>query len=753
MKNLILLACLLVTRAALAAPDLAARCAEPELQKLDVAQLRLLRNEIYARHGRVFRDQGLRETFQATDWYKPDPAYSDARLTAADRRCLALIKKVEAGAEQRRRQDLTALHLEDVRNIDQFPSLGPPILTALSRNGFVVVPARHEQLFHVYEENDYLNVPNFITPDPTLQLYHLFFDMTLRNVESERLSGRLRHMVATLRKAQERVVSETRVPSVRAAAERNVAFLAVAAELLKEKGAAPAAHKDAIDHELALIKAHQGWDKSPLLNVPVDYSQFIPRGHYTRSERLKQYFLAMMWLGQVPFVVERGDLTLQILLLCQSLRTTDAHQDWQAIYDVTAFYVGVADDLVPSTVNEVADAIFGAKATPDAFADAGKQTQASAALTKRFKPRIVPVTPFGPIGPNVRVLGQRYIPDSEMLQRLSDPRMRPFPKGLDVMAVLGSQHARHLLLDRLKENATWPKFSEVLAGLTTEFARWDENAWQSNMYTGWLWVLQGLLDVAPQPKLPAFMQSEAWASKNLATTLASWAELRHDTILYAKPSGAECGGGDEPPPPPEGYVEPQVVFYSRLLRLLELSRAGLVRYDVMPESVSGPFKDMVELCAFLKRISEKELAGQRPSRAELEELKIFGANIERLSLAFIDPKAGYWNEITSPADRHMAVIADVHSAMGEALEEAVGPGYEILVLVPKSTGGRQLTRGSVFSYFEFRHPQNDRLTDEAWQKMLEKGAAPAPPNWTDEFMVPNPAPKPKASAAAYSSGC
>jgi hypothetical protein len=48
---------------------------------------------------------------------------------------------------------------------------------------------------------------------------------------------------------------------------------------------------------------------------------------------------------------------------------------------------------------------------------------------------------------------------------------------------------------------------------------------------------------------------------------------------------------------------------------------------------------------------------------------------------------------------------------------------------------------------------DDRLTDEKWQEMLRKSKAPAPPDWTDEFMVPVPVPPPSDKQTTYSSGC
>ena len=70
----------------------------------------------------------------------------------------------------------------------------------------------------------------------------------------------------------------------------------------------------------------------------------------------------------------------------------------------------------------------------------------------------------------------------------------------------------------------------------------------------------------------------------------------------------------------------------------------------------------------------------------------------------------------------MGLVADVHTSGSEVLEEAVGNAAELWVVVPIK-GKLQLTRGAIFSYYEFKHPSNHRLTDEAWQAQIGKGAA------------------------------
>jgi hypothetical protein len=66
-----------------------------ELRQLSLRDLRLLRNTIYARHGRPFKSEILRDHFGGMSWYKIDSAYSDKLLSANDTRNITLIKSVE----------------------------------------------------------------------------------------------------------------------------------------------------------------------------------------------------------------------------------------------------------------------------------------------------------------------------------------------------------------------------------------------------------------------------------------------------------------------------------------------------------------------------------------------------------------------------------------------------------------------------------------------------------------------------------
>jgi transcriptional regulator NrdR family protein len=60
--------------------------------------LRVLRNEIYARHGRVFKDTELQKTFTAMSWYQSNAAYNDAMLSETELKNLKLILEAEKNA-------------------------------------------------------------------------------------------------------------------------------------------------------------------------------------------------------------------------------------------------------------------------------------------------------------------------------------------------------------------------------------------------------------------------------------------------------------------------------------------------------------------------------------------------------------------------------------------------------------------------------------------------------------------------------
>ncbi len=641
--------------------------------------------------------------------------------------------------------------LSNIKNLDLFEEFDERQRTLLVQNGFFGALTGEEQLFFVYEDNNYKNIPSFITTDSVMHLYHIFYDYTLRKVEREWLFASLEKLTQRMLNESINIHKWVEDARVKEAALKNVAYFTVPAKLLglELPGDVPEQAVMLAQEELGKIEDHGGRSQSVIFPFLIDYSQFIVRGHYTRSEEFGKFFKAMMWYGQVPFpfeaymdgaVVRMDEQIIQALIITKIMFSDEEIIDeWDRIYSPTVFYVGSADDVTPGQYLDIVKAVFGDKFDINLFGQEDNLQRVLEESRKLPQPGIKQALEGIPGGRQFRFMGQRYIADSEMLQELTvfDPQLpdngRPFPRSLDVMSVLGSDRAYDLLINHYREDKKWDKYPEKMVGLKKKFDALPLKTWQSNLYYGWLWSLKALLTEATAG-WPSFMQTPAWQDKNLNSASGSWAELRHDTILYGKASGVECGGGEEPPPP-KGYVEPNPEYYSRLRWLTEYSQKNLESRGLIDRELVSRFEDFSQILQFLENCSVKELANQTLTDQEYERIKVFGADMEYISASIAtDGRVGRWWEITSETDRNMAVVADVHTSLGDTLEAAIGPAAQIFVVVPIE-GQLYLTRGAMFSYYEFTHPVSDRLTDEKWQKMLKEGKNPPQPEWTNSFMT------------------
>ncbi|MFW9809522.1 MAG: DUF3160 domain-containing protein [Candidatus Thorarchaeota archaeon] len=646
--------------------------------------------------------------------------------------------------------------LANIANLEQFPSLPAEVTQMIVDNGFAVMhQSEYKQIHEILSLNEDEYVPSFVSTDAVLHAYHVLYDLALREVEVYSfwdLLGNLTDALLDISFSQYEEAPEGRWKN---AALRNLIFFTVALTLLDNETvvppAFPAAVAPEVDRVLQLIDEHSEMTDQWFMNYIEDFTQFVPRGHYTRSERLERYFQAMMWFGRVSFRLQpelppepndQGmDNTAQAILISLALTldvpgllgAPEGLVIWDALYEPTAFFVGTADDLIPSEYLNVIQSIYGSEVQ---LSDLNNETLLEQfideALTLK-EPLIlghpVPDTKTLTQTMGLRFMGQRYIPDSYILGQLVyenvgtilQPRL--MPKGLDVMAAFGSDRAWELL-DSEKHYVNYTSQMEMI---WNKIGNMTESEWTQNLYYLWIYSLLPLLN-DPGEGYPLFMQSKAWVDKQLSTALASWAELRHDTILYVKQSYTSVYTSI--PPIAKGYVEPVPALYARLASLCEMMLTGLDSRDLLSSLMEEKLQKLKDFLLVLQTISIKELEGTALSSEEYGWIRYSGDILERIVELPQD------DMLTSGADDEMAVIADVHTDPNEeeVLEEGVGKPMVILVAVPIE-GQVILTRGAVFSYYEFTWPMDDRLTDESWQDMLEQCEAPPLPTWTQSFVV------------------
>lgn len=643
------------------------------------------------------------------------------------------------------------LDLSQVQGINDF-NLSDSQKQGLAQTGFVVnAPMqgkyKFNEFYQLYENYRYSEQPIFITTDAVYHVYHLIFDKMLRDLEQEHFIATLETLTLTMMKATLAQYQELKGTPLEEQARRNLSFFAVPAQLLSLPEPIPEAAKDLVEAELALILEHASPQISPIWDRPdlpddkkliEDYTQYVPRGHYTRSEALERYFRAMMWYGRMTYRLRDDFETQRALLLTQAIRNakaqdgTSALQLWQLIYEPTVFIVGKADDLSFQEYGVLSDKIFGLNPSPTVFADANLLSQFKAAAKQLPPPQINSMWVWiwedkEQATKGFRFMGQRFTLDEYVFGQLIFRNVgtldnpRALPKGLDFFAALGSEEALNIL-EELGETA-YLHYPEQMAKVRREIASLQIDSWTQNLYWSWLYALHPL--VTPKgDQYPAFMQTQAWTRKDLNTALGSWTELKHDTILYAKQVMAEMGAG-QPEQPPRGYVEPNPEAFTRLLALARMTYDGLNQRNLLTDLTRGNLENLMDLLSFLKTAAERELAGEALSEDDYWRIQYFGGELEALTVAASDcePPSDYCYDIF---DQKAALIADVATGYGNVLEEAIGHPTEIYVVLPDQPW--RIAVGGVFTYYEFTVPDSQRMTDEQWRSMLESGANPPPPD-------------------------
>jgi hypothetical protein len=241
--------------------------------------------------------------------------------------------------------------------------------------------------------------------------------------------------------------------------------------------------------------------------------------------------------------------------------------------------------------------------------------------------------------------------------------------------------------------------------------------WNVNLYWSWLYTLRALLDNIPDG-YPNFMRTPAWQRRQLHTALASWAQLRHDTILYGEQVNVTVGGIGPPVPPP-GYIEPLPVFWARLLSLTQMTSLGLYNLNVLTPEAHQRFTELEELLQNMLAIVAKQLTNEQLSTEDKKYIKNISTTLNSII-------AG-----TEDMAIKTTLVADVltNPAEEQVVEEATGRVDLAIVACSMPDGNVFLAVGPVLSYYEFKQPMSNRLTDEAWRLMLDSPNIPERPKW------------------------
>lgn len=638
---------------------------------------------------------------------------------------------------------------EDFSNVVNFSEFGDfteKQREMLLKNAFVITKPKNleyneyseeawnyefDQIHQIYEDNEYKFLASFVTTDSVTHIFHIFYDGFLRNLEKDELYPKSIDLNKKLLAENINLLGELNNERLKDLQMKNIAFIATGLKLLGEEPEnLPGKAKELVDEEMKNVSQEEVWP-SNISGRDVDYSQIKPRGHYTRSEELKKYFKGTMYFGQVGLFIDNDegpneDGILQGLLLTHSIyKNPEILKTWEDLVEPIDFLVESADDL---SIREYARTLYGVygKDFDINKLDDEKNLNSAYELLKEYPdPQVA-----GFMGKSFRFMPQRAVMDSVLMQNVVDiagrnkPSDRPIYSGLDLMTAFGNEKAWEIQKED-PYNSHWDKYQERTEENISTVKKMEDLDWQKNMYRGWLWMLKSY-DQKFGQGYPTFMRNEAWERKDLVSALGSFAELKHDTVLYGKAVMAEMGGGGDIEIP-KSYVEPNVELYEKLNWLLEFTKVNLKDRQMLSEKYEEKINNFQAMVTKFRDISIKELQNEALTEDEILDLLYIGGEMERIMVDFVEStdenNISYWYEIQNATDRRMPVVVDLMRVVknnlglpeGDISHIGTGKPMEIYVIYPHQDK-LYMGRGATFSYYEFLN--KERLTDEDWQKMV-----------------------------------
>jgi hypothetical protein len=614
-------------------------------------------------------------------------------------------------------------------------------LATLDDNGVVISTSQTFPSFaYGYKTIYSQDLPVYVSADSILEAVHRTFDSLLEQTETLVLIDELTRLLTGMRGKLAGAFTEAQLT------QDADLYLTLAASLLAGQKLSPAASDNsaALSELYDLATAAAGHKTVKLFGVErdEDFSQFEPRGHYTDSEELGRYFKAMMWLGRVDMrIIETQSDGSQTFYRRQfdaaaALRELMGDSEmklWSHVDATIGAYVGEHDSMTPKDMDGLLKALgvdsFSASKSLtdqeiiDEIAEGGWGAQ-------RIASRIIingsESTEPLPLDRSFLLFGQRYTVDSHTFVNVTYDRVadRLMPNPLDAaFAALGNDAALPLLSSEFANES----YVHGLAKTRTLVDAHESAYWEGSLYTRWLGALRAL---SPDGEtVPAGVpKTEGWQKRMLSTQLGSWAELRHDTILYVKQSyttGESCEF-------PDAYVDPYPEFYAKLGAM---AQAVAALAQDLPEPASQLRSTTASWAAHfqtvmnhLELMAEDQVSGTPHSQELLdfindavrwdEENMCGGVSYSNL--------AGWYLELYLNDYAGLEVdptVADVHTQPTDAAGNDVGRILHVgtgmprlMVVTAQTCQGARAYAGLAFAYGERITDNWERLNDQEWQE-------------------------------------
>jgi hypothetical protein len=620
------------------------------------------------------------------------------------------------------------------------------------------------------------DLPVFVSADAMLHTVHRSYDLILMQTEGEILIQKMKDILTTLHAQLPALdLQYNSNPKMTESLKYLDLYIGIGKKLLGLSTTMYYSSNTArADTIMGLINLLQPASYSMFgeASHEIDFSQFKPRGHYAVAENigtypdLPKYFQAMIWLGRTEiYLIPPGykastpDFSARNSIILASLvdkaaKNSTAYSSLQDFDNIIKLFVGETDNVSLFNLDELLQTV--GITDPDQLTDSTKLLAFQDSLiTKPFAfqkinsqilmsdesqpDSIIPASAF-------MLMGQRFIIDSYITAQVVYDRIkyngekirRMLPSTLDVLFGLGNDASAQLLKTELDQY----HYSTNLATLRYLINGYDSTFWNSSLFNIWLNSIRQLNPPADRSNLPLFMTSGAWWQEKMNTQLASWAELRHDNLLYAKESSTAVPTCSFP----HSYVEPFPAFYNSLKRfgekLNDIVQTLNFSYPSIKNQISEYCNLLSGVCDTLSSIAQKELDNSALSTGELSFLR---GMLRYDGTAYASPFDGwYYNLFYTPEALFLKknfIVADIHTSAADESGNPVGwvkhvgtAKINLGVFIVNYPNEKPVAYvGPLYSYYDYTTTSFLRLTDDEWLNTYQ--AVSMRPDWVNLYLA------------------
>lgn len=582
-----------------------------------------------------------------------------------------------------------------------------------------------------------------ITPDVILHAFNAYIHRTLEELETKELSAALRIFLNDLRvNLSNAYVQSPELGIMRERYMQLEARIALAQALLENKGPQGDTVQNA-KRILALYSAHFTQDLRTTLNQEIDdiyaaqkdnYVAFAPPHRYVKNSTLRAYFRTMTYLGRDSYdlTTDRGleDAALLTEQYSQKGKSGKTPFDsWKRIGVITELYAGKSDDVTSGEMREFVTQVFGNNPIRESDIISG-------ALAKELREHMNQLRIPKNNPPSYRIFGQRFVFDAWVVNSFASKERSPSTlSALFIPAVLGNARAQDYAL-----GVTGMSDSEreivrnIIQEKRKEAVNITKSEWFSSFGGAWMFVL-GSLRGSYGREYPLYMQSAAFADKQIQTMLGSLALSKYGELIHAQQriseeSNTSAGIDSAEPPTIKGYVEPNLEFWYRINALIAHTQEVFEKNDIFKgHAALKRLEEFKSLCMQFTAVATKELRNEPISDAEYELLRT--SDLQFMSSPF---------DVLHPNDYAIKgsslVTAYSNTYDNTLVYEATGKPYLMLVAITSENTPR-VVAGLVYNHYEFVGDGQTSHTDESWRTQVYETAdmLPGKNYWYDSLFA------------------